>query len=169
MGSTSYLGQARLAVRYVKERVPTGAANKWSDILESKGGSLLCVLGNRLSRDVAQLVGYRPQATKGKLDIEIIAYYTEETGCGNCMEQSAVAFTYLLRLGVRPLDWMQITNGDHAFVVVGRKSDSVDSDPESWGVDAAVCDPWYKAAYAASQIHSRLGKSSKYGSMLRAD
>lgn len=129
----------------------------------------MCVLGNRVGRDVAQLVGYRPQDMKGKLHIEIIAYYTEKAGCGNCMEQSAVAFAYLLRLGVRPLDWMEVTNGDHAFVVIGREPDSAANDPKSWGKDAAVCDPWDNVAYPASQIARRLGNSATYGSMLRAE
>lgn len=75
---------------------------------------------------------------------------TRDTNCGNCNEQAAVAFTYLHRLGVRPLDYCTLTPysraDDHVFVIVGRRREA---DPkkkapvwEQWDDDAVVCDAW---------------------------
>ncbi|WP_299438096.1 hypothetical protein [uncultured Rhodospira sp.] len=64
-----------------------------------------------------------------------------KNSCGNCGEFSAVAFIYLYDKGVRPIDWMSLTGGDHAFVVIGRAAGDA-NDVDQWGSIAAVCDPW---------------------------
>lgn len=73
--------------------------------------------------------------------MEIIAEQSKLKKCGNCGEFSALAFIYLYKKGVRPLDWMALVGGDHAFVVIGR--DNADAnDYAHWGSNAVVCDPW---------------------------
>lgn len=79
-----------------------------------------------------------------------------QKGCGNCQEKVAVAMMWLQAHDVGPLDFMDLNryNGvDHAFVVVGRQSDSVDSDPWTWGLDAVVCDPWDDDGKAFSALY----------------
>jgi hypothetical protein len=76
--------------------------------------------------------------------------FERDTNCGNCNEQAAIAFTYLHRLGVRPLDYCTLTpfsrDVDHVFVIIGRrkKADPKSKLPvwEQWDDDAVVCDPW---------------------------
>lgn len=157
------------ALQHVAQKVPLGAGNKVSDLIASGLSSGMCVLTSRLIRLGESVVGYQPEWAKGKLNIEILAMDTEKVGCGNCGEQSAVAFVYLKQRGYRPLDWMCISNGDHAFVVIGRASGSKESQPASWGEAAVVCDPWYKTAYPAQSIFEHLPSDSKFESLLRID
>jgi hypothetical protein len=70
------------------------------------------------------------------------AMVAKRFGCGNCGEQSAVAFMYLMQYRVSPLDYMAFTNLDHAFVVLGRPKATDDSAVSTWGDLAVVCDPW---------------------------
>jgi hypothetical protein len=74
--------------------------------------------------------------------LTLSAEWAKHFGCGNCGEQSALAFSYLREHSFAPLDWMRIGNFKHAFVIIGRKSDSDPSDYNTWGNEAAVCDPW---------------------------
>jgi len=73
---------------------------------------------------------------------------------GNCGELAAVAFFYLLdeKLFSKPVEIFQFerTNGDHHFVVIGRKHDSDPNDPAKWGEEAVICDPWSRRIYPAS-------------------
>lgn len=151
---------AQLALQYVSKAMTVGAENKLSDELSSGGGALLCVAAMR--KEENNIAG------TDKHIIYWIAEMAKSTGCGNCGEQSAIAFEYLDENGIRPLDWMSRKNGDHAFVVIGR---SKDSDPEkyaTWGNVAVVCDPWMGASYPALEIAKRTSAKWVYSSMFRA-
>jgi hypothetical protein len=52
----------------------------------------------------------------------------------------------LYDLGIRPLAWVHLDNGRHAFVVIGRSPKS-GSNPSKWGENCVVCDPWANEAY----------------------
>jgi hypothetical protein len=73
----------------------------------------------------------------------------------------------LVRLGVRPLDFMWLTPYsfgvlDHSFVVIGRNPKAkmgVDS-WKNWGRDAVVCDPW---AVGVHRSNSTPKKPSLFG------
>jgi len=83
------------------------------------------------------------QAAKATSTIDlyrISANQARRNGCGNCGENSILAFLFLYDLGVRPLDRLGVDQ-DHAFVVIGRAAGDV-NDFKSWGKAAAVCDPW---------------------------
>ena len=109
-----------------------------------------------------------------------LARVAEQSGAGLSGEQAAVAFAYLLQRGVRPLHYMHAVGREHAFVVIGRhpperqvegqvgRQEQGDDQPgavlltpseplseikpESWGADAAVCDPWAGAAYRLPEL-----------------
>jgi hypothetical protein len=120
------------------------------------GQSIICVLAER-SVDIA--VAREPG--DGKLGMPGVirgtAAKARDLGCGNCGEQAAVAFVYLKDAGVRPLDYMVYKEpGDHAFVVIGRAANSVESDYTTWGDDAVVCDPWGGNAFPAAEIPANL-------------
>src|SRR5215210_505275 len=53
-------------------------------------------------------------------EIKTIARLAETHGCGNCAEQAARAFLYLMDMDLAPLDYMRLEGADHAFVVIGR-------------------------------------------------
>lgn len=67
---------------------------------------------------------------------------------GNCGEQAALAFVYLLKHNVLPLDFCKVKNGDHAFVVIGRSKESNPNDLKTWG-NAVICDPFNNQAFIA--------------------
>jgi hypothetical protein len=70
----------------------------------------------------------------------IIANIARHNACGNCGENSILAFIYLYDVGVRPIDRMSVDK-DHAFVVIGRQAGDA-SDWKTWGDAAVLCDPW---------------------------
>jgi hypothetical protein len=78
--------------------------------------------------------------------VQMLARVTERLGCGNCGGQSALAFKELYDVGIRPLDWMWLTNMKHAFVVIGKATGGT-IDPSTWGPDAVICDPWKGDSY----------------------
>jgi hypothetical protein len=80
--------------------------------------------------------------------------------CGNCGEQAAVAYMFLLRRGARPLDYMYLNNSGgtpiHSFVLMAFTPDGED-EASGWGKDAVVCDPWDDGqAYPAWQIAQKM-------------
>ena len=134
--SSFYLKAAEDAVDYVHGKLTIGSSNKPRQILASIGQSILCVAAIR-SVDIA--TGER-EPMMG--EIRQAAAKAEHVGCGNCGESAALAFVYLAERHVRPLDYMVDVDADHAFVVIGRAKASKPEDPNTWGRDAVVCDPW---------------------------
>jgi hypothetical protein len=131
---------AQSGVDYVKRAMKLGAGNKLRDVSSSFGGSVLCVLAQRSVTST--------QASSGSEHfLRVLAGAAENTGCGNCGEQAAIAFIYLLDRNVRPLDYMALASpGDHAFVVVGRSAETDEHEPSTWK-GAFVCDPWHGTVY----------------------
>ena len=60
------------------------------------------------------------------------------------------------RLHARPLDYMERTNADHAFVVIGRTKGSRIDGYKTWGKEAVVCDPWDNKAFASKEIPNKM-------------
>jgi hypothetical protein len=152
--SAANLKAARDAVDYVGSKLTIGSSNKPRDVIGSLGESLLCVVAIR-SVDIA--TGDR-NATLGW--IRASAAKAEHVGCGNCGESAALAFMHLHDRHVHPLDLMEGQNVDHAFVVIGRAPKGDAAEPETWGQDAVVCDPWgglwLKTGKAFSAIEFRI-------------
>jgi hypothetical protein len=133
------------AVNHTAARLTTGRGNSWEDNLRytAFGTAALCVIGMRVTADDTETITQ-------------IAQRAERFRCGNCREQAAVAMMFLHRRRVRPLDYMNLTNGDHAFVVIDRAVNSDVNDPNTWGETAVVCDAWSKIAYPATQINNNM-------------
>jgi hypothetical protein len=140
-----FLFMAEQGVWYVQMKMTVGAANKVGDEFRSLGQAFLCVLAERS-------VNGEDDAGSTEAWITRTAAIAESTGCGNCGEQSAVAFVYLRDRGVCPLEYMHFTNHDHAFVVLNRPKNTDESNPGTWGNDAVVCDPWKGRAYKAAAL-----------------
>ena len=64
---------------------------------------------------------------------------------GNCLEQAAIAYFYLVDKGVQPVWLLSLKEpGDHVFVGLGEIKEVISL--ERWGSDAFVCDPWANIA-----------------------
>ncbi len=151
MDAQSYLTHARAAQSAVRRYMTLGASNKTSDLLTSAGRSISCV--DEIQK-FPRLFGYvelvREFATRAK-----------NAGCGNCMEQAAIAFIDLFDQHVLPVDLMASERINHTFVVIGRVKTSEQEHPETWGPDAVVCDPWDEKAYPASEIQEKMWHARK--------
>lgn len=88
-----------------------------------------------------KLISEKPGATV--LDtFRIRANLAKKYGCGNCGENSILAFMFLYDMGIRPIDRMSLDEAsDHAFVVIGRQN-ADPNDWENWGPAAVICDSW---------------------------
>lgn len=157
-----YRTAALEARTYVNHHLPFGPSNKIPDRLSEIPGAWVCSLGLQMSikRDVerqgtaARVAGYPYQRGSGRLTRQMIEIWSKwglKDGCGNCGVQSAMAFVRLRdHSKAFPLDWMQIAGGDHAFVIVGRKSQTEPGAPATWNDEAIVCDPWHDAVEQAN-------------------
>ena len=135
-GLSSNLQQAKAAVAYVRRKLPRGAGNR-SDGSSDAAACVLWVRQNMVSAE-----DFVPH----------LAVRAEQTGCGNCGEQAAVAYMYLKKRGVQPLDYMNLNGPSgkavHSFVVIGYEQE-----PGTWGEHAVICDPWDDGqSYAAWKI-----------------
>lgn len=152
MSAEENLLHATLAINFVERAMTIGAQNKLSDVISSFGKSLICVAAGR-SVDIAV-----PAKEGFPSWIREASAKARQLGCGNCGEQAAIAFCYLFDNGFRPIDYMARTNADHAFVVIGRTSDSnrTTSKIHTWNKEAVVCDPWHGKAYFAYEMPSKM-------------
>ncbi|NBC31224.1 MAG: hypothetical protein GVY13_00960 [Alphaproteobacteria bacterium] len=169
------------AMRWTNSRIKM-QSNQAGDIVMSFGKSLVCVDTMRDDRKEAErswnrsfLSHYKAGTNEAEIRRRspkdfwnrrymIMKYQMEKAiqhGCGNCGELSSTAFFYLYDKPARPIEKMHIKGGDHAFVVIGRKTGSRDHDPGSWGPDAAICDPWYEVACLAAAYKSELPALAK--------
>jgi hypothetical protein len=150
-----YLSAAVIANQYVKNKMTIGASNKlrpdfwraWkcSGSAVNTGEMRLYVdkqIQQAVDSDTSEASDFVNALKFQKLYLEKSAEGAELYGCGNCGEQSAIAFMYLKRQNTLPLDWMQVNNYQHAFVIIGRAPRSDTRNPASWGDDAVICDPW---------------------------
>lgn len=156
MAYGSNIDFAMRALEYVKNKMTIGASNN-SDVFSTIGTSILCVAAQRsVDFGIANNTGIPSEIIKA-------AAKAEHVGCGNCGEQAAIAFVYLSEeLKVRPLDFMSRTNADHAFVVIGRRADSEESDYKTWGDECIICDPWDSKVYSAAEIPTKAYKAKDF-------
>jgi len=84
----------------------------------------------------------KPDSTSALTTIRQLARLARSMGCGNCEDMASVAFDYCYTLGARPLDLMNLVGTSHAFICIGRASNSELGKPSTWGEDSYICDPW---------------------------
>jgi hypothetical protein len=136
------LTMAKNACAYVDSKLTIGPANKPN----AQPGAAACV-------------GYTRSTMLSTTNfIPHLAERAVANGCGNCGEQAAVAYMYILRRGSRPLDYMYLldTTGTpiHSFVIIGYAPDPLTS---GFGSSAVICDPWDDSqGYPAWKIGSNM-------------
>jgi hypothetical protein len=93
------------------------------------------------------------------------AYYnsiisvTSKYSLGNCNELAVQALDYILRHAPDiSAEVYKIEGGDHAFLVLNRDPSSAAEDPNTWGPNAVICDPWTNEneVYPAKECFTRL-------------
>lgn len=135
---------ARQAVAYTRAQLGELPSNHIVTRITTLGGSTACVARMRTLPD------HRVGTVRG---IRQVAADAKAARCGNCGEYAAVAFDFLM-LGGCPhaVEYAEyVSPGDHAFVIVGRPSDTDPANPSTWGRDAVVCDAWAgEVVFAAS-------------------
>lgn len=142
---------AKRAVEFVKQKMTIGASNKPLDSIFAFAKGL-----ESPSECLSRIRSAQDDGGSNLSWLRAVAKRAESNGCGNCGEQAAIAFCWLIDRGFRPADYMIRVNADHAFVVIGRKVTGSSNDPKSWGADAVVCDPWDGSSYPASQIKGKM-------------
>jgi hypothetical protein len=175
------LSAATIANQYVKSKMTIGASNKLRvdfPIAWACSGSAINTGDMRKQVDKDIMAGLPSIKTRHpiklehqvqRLIMEKSAAAAEAYGCGNCGEQSAIAFVFLRRQKTFPLDWMEVNDYQHAFVIIGRRRGSDVTDYRTWGDEAVVCDPWrdvvgtvrneasYFARHKANWIYTEIG------------
>ncbi len=149
-----FLSSAVIANEYVKKKMTIGASNKlrvdfWKAWQCS--GSLVNTgeMREKVERDVQEEFASETASTNLDYRLKAQRIYLEKSAeaaqaysCGNCGEQSAIAFVYLRQQKIFPLDWMEVDGYKHAFVIIGRNRGSDTTNYATWGDDAVICDPW---------------------------
>lgn len=73
---------------------------------------------------------------------------------GNCESKAALAFIYLGKNGVKPIEMMSVGD-DHIVVVLGRDQKSKIANVRDWGDSAVICDPWAGETYGAQLLPTK--------------
>lgn len=135
------------------------ASNRYTDYVLTSGFSSVCV---------AKVRSDYKSATENMTDriakMRVRAKGAMRYGCGNCNEMSSTSFIwlldyYLLFNNDPTLAWMEVTNGDHLFVLIGFPKNKSSTTAE-WGPRSVVVDPWNNAVYPGLEIRKRRWNSS---------
>jgi hypothetical protein len=87
---------------------------------------------------------------------ERVAEVVAESGIGNCGEQSAVAFSYLLRHARHTTFGITALGANHEFILIGVEPGSVRGHyaltaAPPWGPDAVILDCWKKVYFIVAE------------------
>ncbi|WP_347251442.1 hypothetical protein [Legionella sp.] len=79
--------------------------------------------------------------------------FAKKYSLGNCQELAFVALDYVIDNGPPGIDAevYGLSGGDHVFLVIGRPENSDPNNPDTWGENAFIADPWANQIYPASQ------------------
>lgn len=149
----NYLDWAKKALIYVKSlniqsnNIGTGELS--STMLDEMGVFLNTQYGS-IHGDLISEFG----DTKGQSNIIAPAVLGRKFSWGNCESKAALAFIYLGKNGVTPIEMMSVGD-DHILLVLGRDQKSKIKDLSTWGKEAIVCDPWANDAYGAQLLRTK--------------
>ncbi|ARG98659.1 hypothetical protein [Legionella micdadei] len=79
--------------------------------------------------------------------------FAKKYSLGNCEELAFVALDYVIDnapLGINA-EVYGLSGGDHALLVIGRTENSDPNNPDTWGENAFIADPWANQIYPASR------------------
>lgn len=144
-----YISTAKMAMQYVKDKIDIGASNKFSDMLRTLTAVKFCTdaMYEQVDAEMASYPDAKEVASSDEFKfyerfLKASADKAKQFGCGNCCEQSALAFTYLEDHKIFPIHWVCTESFSHAFVIVNLEQGSNLNNYLSWGNSAVICDPW---------------------------
>lgn len=137
------------------------AVQRHQKLFENTKGKIAFIIDNGVRKDFDKNFAFdnpnRPTT------VEELAHSLEETmekhHAGNCMEQAHLARFKLMErgknsdcIGIETHDWWKtdeagrrgalVPEKTHLFVVMDMKPDANLSNPDTWGEDAVIVDPW---------------------------
>lgn len=134
--------------RMIRDNRKVVESRIFTDILVAQTPGRIEVLGDRLDRGVNPAPSLWPSHV---VDV------CREHPIGNCSEMATVGFQYAKTISCPyTIEMFSIINGDHWFLVIGRKEGSDPNDFQTWGDAAVVCDSWASDCYSATLISVRL-------------
>ena len=164
---------AEKAVDYVRTTVGVRSDNReWDRRIGVVDVNAARLEGLRRSGDAA--IGWQ-----NSVAAEASAY--RDLKAGNCLEMAKVAFVYLAQNNIRPIEVAYLTpvaairvrltgttqsedvDPDHAFVIIGRRTDAAERRERQtgviavppyrqWNFGSVICDPWSKRSYFADRL-----------------
>lgn len=154
---SGYIGAANNALGFVRKMVPSGGNNNVGQKLFRQipvYGWIKTQMIISDARDRYEAAFRSGQLKEGDWQgyIDLMARTAIQIKAGNCGEQAALAFTYLRDAGVRPIDYFEYTDRDHAFVILNRDAAKDINNFAEWSENAVVCDPWRDTSALAGML-----------------
>lgn len=149
---------AKEALEHTLKELPEGAIN-YRDDMQGVSAESICKLIQL--REESTQIANEELKTYDHMDkgIEIQARVAKKYKMGNCGEHAAVAYSYLKNeKNLRKLDYFVLVNGDHAFVIIGKKPLIEAHDYRNFGKSAVACEPWGKTFFPAEQLFEKLNQ-----------
>jgi hypothetical protein len=152
---SGYRTSAQSAVQYVKSAVRYRGLNTAGGWIRNPLESNLKFAARLYSKYLGET---RSDDYKGPFNPVVYINQLErlalESQTGNCSELSAVAFKYLVRANIRPIEYFAVFRGswNHAFIVLNRDASIPIKDFAKWSYDAVVCDPLYDRSADAGML-----------------
>jgi hypothetical protein len=156
---STYLTRAEWAVDYVKNTARIKTGNRFEAInreqVEKTQTNQTVAAVREFSKKTFPTINPKGPLTEVFLRAQVAKFRL----CGNCTEQSAIAFDYLYhQRNERGMAWVSFPNHDHMFTVLGLQVQPPKQEvfrigfgpPASWSATAVVCDPWYQEWFAVA-------------------
>jgi hypothetical protein len=156
----NHLMWGEAAIAYVRRYMTIGASHKLTNVVGSLGESLICV--SKLRSEYAggaKFANWHDAVAEnsrlGRLH-----------GCGNCGEQSAIAYMFFFNNSMKPIDWITVNRADHQFTLLGCAT-GAGSYHWKWGPRCVVVDPWNGECYPGSEIAKHRWSGKTYTSLVQ--
>lgn len=112
--------------------------------------------------DLRNEVNFNVNSHTREESLEVRIETVKKYSLGNCGELAEMALYYVVTY--HPQVYAQvysIGNGDHNFLIIGKKKPHLPMRLETWDEDAYVCDPWSNTIYPVAEWKEKL-KYYKY-------
>lgn len=142
---------AKEANNYARERILEGSSQLANNNYDpAKKMSLY-----KAVTDVIKIIS-KPPIYSLEFDVVINKFertikYCNKFSLGNCYELALMSLDFIINNYPDVLaEIYHIRGGDHALLIIGRAANSNPTQPETWGQNAYICDPWSNKTYPAS-------------------
>jgi hypothetical protein len=158
---TNYLLYGCIAANDVRKNITASWTHPSINLLSDKQFAEIKAECQAVRDEYGKLIG-RISLAQSADDVMVnnlknIVYVVTKYGRGNCYEHSCLVLDRLLKMKIKSfIEIVGIENGDHVFVVIGRRSGSNLNDFTTWGKSAVVVDAWAGDVYPASELSHKL-------------